>query len=152
MSPGPRAVTGVMVYDSSNTCFDLLLYDPMLNMSHRFNICFNINVTCCETIIAGKGKEPENNFFSEETSKEESLSLRPNPAHQFTYIDYSFQQSRVDIVVLNMYQAEVKRFNGVPGTGSILLNTEELPAGMYLIYAINGNQKLKAKKLIVIKE
>lgn len=88
-------------------------------------------------------------FHSDKATREERISLKvfPNPATDFTIIDYRIENSgELELVSLDgrVLKSEFLKH----GNNQILLRTNSLPAGIYTI-RLSGDKKIHVSKFVI---
>ena len=106
----------------------------------------------------GNGKEnSEKNTYINNTSEVEKAKLFqnvPNPFSTNTEIRFEIPQnvSLAKLLVHDMQGAEIKSYNVTArGAGSIIIQAQELPAGMYMYTLLVNNTIVDTKKMILTK-
>ncbi len=77
----------------------------------------------------------------------------PNPANNFTKVDYNFKAGSGDVVYrifdLNGSRIEEVSLGSLAGEGSIEVNTTALSSGIYLLEVFTGKESVKRKLTVV---
>ncbi len=84
-----------------------------------------------------------------------TLRLFPNPATQFTQIDYQIDAASTASYQLNVYDKLGRlivsnTFTAAQNQGTYFLNTQDLAAGMYFV-ELKGKQETQQAKLLIVK-
>lgn len=101
------------------------------------------------------GWDISSNINSAEIAKEIELQQNfPNPSIKQTQITFTIQkEAKIDFDIYNItgkqvFKADTKNY--LPGSYAIIINTENLPSGIYF-YRLKGNNFMSIKKMLVSK-
>ncbi|MEL7426590.1 MAG: T9SS type A sorting domain-containing protein [Bacteroidota bacterium] len=92
------------------------------------------------------GGTPSHNFSSVE---HDVLAAYPNPASALTTLDFGVELSaNAQVQVLSNTQQVLATYTVAAGTRRFDLNMSELPAGMYTVQVVDGNEQPRVLKLM----
>jgi hypothetical protein len=79
-----------------------------------------------------------------------NLSNYPNPASDYTIIDYSVTSTQAtQLVVKNLLGAVIYSTDLSSSNGKVYINTSDFVDGVYFYSVLNNNTPISTKKLIV---
>ena len=73
----------------------------------------------------------------------------PNPASQQVTVQYSLNESHGNIVIYDILGHCVKVIDINNGNNSVMVNTSDLPSGVYMYGILDGRRSLQMKKLVI---
>lgn len=87
----------------------------------------------------------------DEKALNKSFSVFPNPAQDAVQIkfDANLASSNMQVRMYNLIGEEVFKQNLSSGQGNVMLNTADLPAGVYFVNLISDGKMMATKKLTV---
>jgi hypothetical protein len=93
--------------------------------------------------IAKLGKS----IVSAKNLEQNKLNLYPNPANDFIVIHFDFNKNGVKFSLINLLGQQINAL-GECRTGELILNTSNIPNGVYLLQ-LNNHEATKVSKIII---
>lgn len=134
--------------------------EDMLNVGFDKNrdaheqIFYNIYGTWQVSTISGAmmirpvfGKDFSTNIQTHQATNNFDLQLYPNPAKDKIFLKSNSSKTiSYTVSIFNIYGREIKKINGIPN----IINTNELPKGIFLLLVKNNNGTIISQKKFII--
>ena len=78
-----------------------------------------------------------------------TLSTYPNPATNNLNVNYTLPENNGQLILTNTLGAVVKTINLTSNQGTATINVANIPAGIYNLTTIAGNQKMSTAKVVI---
>lgn len=90
-----------------------------------------------------------NDVSVENVDEEFVFDAFPNPANQYVTIQYNLNESNGNLVIYDVLGHCVKVVEVVGGSGNVVINTSDMPSGVYMYGIVDGRRSSNMKKLVI---